>query len=90
MLVVCIHTPPLTSYTPLGDFWLTRVLARVAVPFFLMVSGPLPGPERLEVAVEIPEKDFAGVRLRGGALPAPELVQRLSIPPGPVAPGAAD
>lgn len=39
VLVVCIHTSPLTSYTPLGDFWLTRVLARVAVPFFLMVSG---------------------------------------------------
>lgn len=38
-LVVCIHTSPLTTYTPLGDFWLTRVLARVAVPFFLMVSG---------------------------------------------------
>lgn len=39
VLVVCIHTSPLTSYTLLGDFWLTRVLARVAVPFFLMVSG---------------------------------------------------
>lgn len=39
VLVVCIHTSPLTSLSPLGDFWLTRVLARVAVPFFLMVSG---------------------------------------------------
>ena len=38
-LVVCIHTSPLTSFSPLGDFWLTRVLARVAVPFFFMVSG---------------------------------------------------
>lgn len=38
-LVVCIHTSPLTSFLPLGDFWLTRVLARVAVPFFFMVSG---------------------------------------------------
>lgn len=38
-LVVCIHTSPLTSCSPLGDFWLTRVLARVAVPFFFMVSG---------------------------------------------------
>ena len=39
VLVVAIHTSPLTTYSPLGDFWLTRVLARVAVPFFLMVSG---------------------------------------------------
>ncbi len=39
VLVVMIHTSPLTSYTALGDFWLTRVLARVAVPFFLMTSG---------------------------------------------------
>lgn len=39
LLVVTIHTSPLTSYTPLGDWFLTRVLARVAVPFFLMTSG---------------------------------------------------
>lgn len=39
VLVVCIHTSPLGSFTQAGDFWLTRVLARVAVPFFLMVSG---------------------------------------------------
>ena len=39
VLVVCIHTSPLDSFTPAGDFWLTRVLARVAVPFFFMVSG---------------------------------------------------
>ena len=33
-------TPPRwLSVSPLWDFWLTRVLARVAVPFFLMVSG---------------------------------------------------
>lgn len=38
-LVVAIHTSPLESYTAAGDFWLTRVLARVAVPFFFMVSG---------------------------------------------------
>ncbi len=35
----CASTPPLWPLPPLGDFWLTRVLARVAVPFFLMVSG---------------------------------------------------
>lgn len=38
-LVVAIHTSPLSGVSPLADFWLTRVLARVAVPFFLMVSG---------------------------------------------------
>ena len=38
-LVVCIHTSPFASWTELGDFWLTRVLARVAVPFFFMTSG---------------------------------------------------
>ena len=39
VLVVCIHTSPLASFTAMGDFWLTRVLARVAVPFFLMTTG---------------------------------------------------
>ncbi len=39
VLVVTIHTGPLGSIAPAADFWLTRVLARVAVPFFLMVSG---------------------------------------------------
>lgn len=39
LLVVINHTSPLISYTAAGDFWLTRVLARIAVPFFLMTSG---------------------------------------------------
>lgn len=39
LLVVAIHTSPLTTYTPDGDFLLTRSLARVAVPFFFMVTG---------------------------------------------------
>ncbi len=38
-LVVAIHTGPLTSFTETGDVFLTSVLARVAVPFFLMVTG---------------------------------------------------
>ena len=38
-LVVAIHTSPLNSLTETGDFILTGILARVAVPFFLMVSG---------------------------------------------------
>lgn len=38
-LIIAIHTSPLTSYSELGDFILTRIIARVAVPFFLMTSG---------------------------------------------------
>lgn len=38
-LIIAIHTSPLSSYTVLGDFILTRIIARVAVPFFLMTSG---------------------------------------------------
>ena len=39
LLVVCIHTSPLDSVSPMGDFMLTRIFCRVAVPFFLMISG---------------------------------------------------
>lgn len=39
VLVITIHTSPLAQLSAAGDFWLTRVLARVAVPFFLMVTG---------------------------------------------------
>lgn len=38
-LVVAIHTSPLASFDEGADFFLTRVLARIAVPFFLMVTG---------------------------------------------------
>lgn len=38
-LVVAIHTSPLESINETADFLLTRVLARVAVPFFFMVTG---------------------------------------------------
>lgn len=38
-LVIAIHTSPLLSYTETGDFILTRIIARVAVPFFFMTSG---------------------------------------------------
>lgn len=34
-----IHTSPLSSFSANADFLLTRVLARTAVPFFLMVTG---------------------------------------------------
>lgn len=39
ILVITIHTSPLLSFGELPDFILTRIIARVAVPFFLMVSG---------------------------------------------------
>lgn len=38
-LVVAIHTSPLESINRTADFLLTRVLARLAVPFFFMVTG---------------------------------------------------
>ena len=39
LLVITIHTSPLASFNGDADFFLTRVLARVAVPFFFMVTG---------------------------------------------------
>lgn len=34
LLIVAIHTSPLASLSETGDFMLTRIIARVAVPFF--------------------------------------------------------
>ena len=39
LLVVAIHTSPLSTFSADADFIFTRVLARTAVPFFLMVTG---------------------------------------------------
>lgn len=39
LLVLAIHTSPLASFSPGADFFLTRILARIAVPFFFMVTG---------------------------------------------------
>ena len=39
LLIVAIHSSPLASFSETGDFILTRIIARVAVPFFLMTSG---------------------------------------------------
>lgn len=39
LLIVAIHTSPLMIFSETADFILTRVIARVAVPFFLMVTG---------------------------------------------------
>ncbi len=38
-LVVSIHTSPLFVISPTADFILNEIIARVAVPFFLMTSG---------------------------------------------------
>lgn len=39
VLVIAIHTSPLLDFSETGDFILTRIVARVAVPFFFMTSG---------------------------------------------------
>lgn len=39
LLIIAIHTSPLSSFSDTGDFILTRIIARVAVPFFFMTSG---------------------------------------------------
>ena len=39
LLILAIHISPLSAYSATGDFILTRVLARTAVPFFWMTSG---------------------------------------------------
>ena len=38
-LVTAIHISPLEDISAQGDLVLTRILARVAVPFFFMVTG---------------------------------------------------
>ena len=38
-LVVAIHTSPLTTFSTEVDFIFTQIMARIAVPFFLMVTG---------------------------------------------------
>lgn len=38
-LVIAIHISPLATFTENGDFILTRIIARVAVPFYFMASG---------------------------------------------------
>lgn len=38
-LVICVHTDPLMSYSESGNYFLVSVVARLAVPFFFVVSG---------------------------------------------------
>ncbi len=39
VLVIANHTSPLLDFTETGDFILSNILARLAVPFFFMTSG---------------------------------------------------
>lgn len=39
LLVVAIHTSPLVTYDPTADLVLTRIIARLGVPFFFMTSA---------------------------------------------------
>ena len=39
LLIVAIHTGPLGSLSPTADFLVTYCFGRIAVPFFLMVTG---------------------------------------------------
>lgn len=57
-LVVAIHTSPLASFSAEADFFLTRELARLAVPFFFMVTGHFV----LSGYLSGQEKDFSTVR----------------------------
>lgn len=49
LLVIAIHTSPLASFSGEADFFFTRVLARIAVPFFLMVTGFFFPPDSIQL-----------------------------------------
>lgn len=39
LLIVAIHTSPLSDYSSIADFIFTGIIARIAVPFFFITSG---------------------------------------------------
>jgi len=39
LFIIAIHTYPLNSINQTLDYMITRVLARIAVPLFLMITG---------------------------------------------------
>ena len=81
-LAVCNHTAPLAGLAPEADFWLTRVLARIAVPFFLMVSGYFLSRDGWRGTGRFLKRTLTLYARRSSALSAPELVQRGLLPPG--------
>ncbi len=66
LLVAAIHTSPLAGWSAEADFFLTRVLARTAVPFFFMVTGRFVLADYLEVASYSPESVHFGKTGRSG------------------------
>jgi len=48
VLVIAVHTSPLLSLHAEADFVLTRIIARVAVPFFFMATGFFMLPQYLD------------------------------------------
>lgn len=69
-LVVAIHTSPLESFSTEADFFLTRIAARVAVPFFFMVTG------QFVLAQYVREQDAKPYRARTGIW---QYVQKLLL-----------
>lgn len=47
LFVVAIHTSPFASFSANADFIFTRIIARCAVPFFLMITGYFTLPQYL-------------------------------------------
>lgn len=65
-LVVAIHTGPLLSYGEFGDFLLTGIFARLAVPLFFMASGYL----FFRKLQDHPRKDGRALRKYGSRIAA--------------------
>lgn len=63
ILVIAIHISPLESLAPTADFFLTRVLARTAVPFFFMTTGMFTDFERPQKAIVKLTKAYFAVML---------------------------
>ena len=89
VLVVCIHTGPLAGCNAAADFWLCRVFARIAVPFFLMVSGYFLEKDQWRGAERFLKKTLAiyaaavllylPLNLYGGGYSLPEWGKRLFL-----------
>ena len=50
LLAITNHTSALSSINDTADFFLTRVLARIVVPFFLMVTGQFVAADFLTIS----------------------------------------
>ncbi len=63
LMIVAIHIYPLASISETADFVLTRVLFRVAVPFFLMVTGYFVLPKALDKIDDLKKYTWKIVKL---------------------------